>query len=102
MALTIEGIAPGPQVMTSKPDLFWGLIASMWVGNAMLVILNLPLVGMWVKLLKIPYRYLFRGSIMFARSATDSINSRPMDVYLCGIAGILGYLLVSWSASRAR
>ncbi len=93
-ALTIQGIAPGPQVMTSKPELFWGLIASMWIGNAMLVILNLPLVGMWVKLLKIPYRFLFPGIIMFCAVGNYSINNSPMDVYLCGLAGILGYLLV--------
>ena len=61
-ALTIQGIAPGPQVMTQKPDLFWGLIASMWIGNLMLVILNLPLIGLWVSLLKVPYRILFPAS----------------------------------------
>ena len=64
-AMTIQGIAPGPQVMTQKPDLFWGMIASMWIGNAMLVILNLPLVGMWVQFLKIPYRLLFPGITLF-------------------------------------
>src|SRR5690606_22528463 len=58
-ALTIQGIAPGPQVMTQRPDLFWVLVASMWIGNAMLVVLNLPLIGLWVKLLTVPYRILF-------------------------------------------
>jgi putative tricarboxylic transport membrane protein len=100
-ALTIQGIAPGPQVMTSKPDLFWGLIASMWIGNAMLVILNLPLVGMWVKLLKIPYRYLFPGIIMFCAVGNYSINNSAMDVYLCGLFGILGYLLVKFECEPA-
>jgi len=93
-ALTIQGIAPGPQVMTAKPDLFWGLIASMWIGNAMLVILNLPLVGMWVKLLKIPYRWLFPSIIMFCAVGNYSINNSAMDVYLCAVFGILGYTLM--------
>ncbi|MBI1964818.1 MAG: tripartite tricarboxylate transporter permease [Betaproteobacteria bacterium] len=93
-ALTIQGIAPGPQVMTSKPDLFWGLIASMWIGNAMLVVLNLPLVGMWVQLLKIPYRWLFPSIIMFCAVGNYSINNSAMDLYLVGIMGILGYILV--------
>jgi len=92
-ALTIQGIAPGPQVMSSKPDLFWGLIASMWVGNAMLVILNLPLVGLWVKLLQIPYRWLFPSIIMFCAVGNYSLNNSAMDVYLCGLLGILGYVL---------
>ncbi len=93
-ALTIQGIAPGPQVMTARPDLFWGLIASMWVGNAMLVILNLPLVGMWVKLLQIPYRWLFPGIIMFCAVGNYSINNSAMDLYLCAIFGVLGYILM--------
>jgi len=92
-ALTIQGIAPGPQVMTSKPELFWGLIASMWIGNLMLVILNLPLVGMWVKLLQIPYRWLFPSIIMFCAVGNYSINNSPMDLYLVGALGILGYIL---------
>jgi putative tricarboxylic transport membrane protein len=93
-ALTIQGIAPGPQVMTSKPDLFWGLIASMWIGNLMLVVLNLPLVGLWVKLLKIPYRFLFPSIILFCAVGNYSVNNSAMDVYLCAICGILGYALV--------
>ena len=92
-ALTIQGIAPGPQVMTQNPELFWGLIASMWIGNAMLVVLNLPLVGLWVKLLKIPYRWLFPSIVMFCAIGNFSINNSPVDVYLCGVAGILGYVL---------
>jgi putative tricarboxylic transport membrane protein len=100
-ALTIQGIAPGPQVMTSKPDLFWGLIASMWIGNAMLVILNLPLVGLWVKLLQIPYRWLFPSIIMFCAVGNYSINNSAMDVYLCAGFGILGYLLVKLECEPA-
>jgi TctA family transporter len=93
-ALTIQGIAPGPQVMTSKPDLFWGLIASMWIGNLLLVVLNLPLVGMWVQLLKVPYRWLFPSIIMFCAIGNYSVNNSPMDLYLVGIMGVLGYVLV--------
>ena len=100
-ALTIQGIAPGPQVMTSKPDLFWGLIASMWIGNALLVVLNLPLVGLWVKLLQIPYRWLFPSIIMFCAVGNYSINNSPMDLYLVGIAGILGYVLVKLECEPA-
>ncbi|HXF67227.1 MAG TPA: tripartite tricarboxylate transporter permease [Burkholderiales bacterium] len=100
-ALTIQGIAPGPQVMTQKPDLFWGLIASMWVGNLILVILNLPLVGMWVQLLKVPYRWLFPSIIMFSAIGNYSLNNSPMDVYLCAIMGILGYILVKLECEPA-
>jgi len=100
-ALTIQGIAPGPQVMTSKPDLFWGLIASMWVGNAMLVILNLPMVGLWVKLLKVPYHWLFPSIIMFCAIGNYSINNSAMDVYLCALFGILGYILVKLQCEPA-
>jgi TctA family transporter len=64
-AMTIKGIQPGPQVMTSNPELFWGLIASMWVGNLMLVILNLPLIGIWIKLLTVPYRLLYPAILAF-------------------------------------
>jgi TctA family transporter len=100
-ALTIQGIAPGPQVMTSKPDLFWGLIASMWVGNALLVVLNLPLVGLWVRLLKIPYRWLFPSIIMFCAVGNYSLNNSPMDVYMCALFGILGYILVKLECEPA-
>jgi TctA family transporter len=100
-ALTIQGIAPGPQVMTSKPDLFWGLIASMWIGNAMLVILNLPMVGIWVKLLKVPYHWLFPSIIMFCAIGNFSINNSAMDVYLCALFGILGYVLVKLQCEPA-
>jgi TctA family transporter len=93
-ALTIQGIAPGPQVMTAKPDLFWGLIASMWIGNALLVVLNLPLVGMWVQLLKIPYRWLFPSIIMFCAVGNYSINNSPVDLYMVAGFGIVGYILM--------
>ena len=100
-ALTIQGIAPGPQVMTAKPDLFWGLIASMWIGNALLVVLNLPLVGLWVQLLKIPYRWLFPSIIMFCAVGNYSLNNSPVDVYMCALLGVLGYTLAKLECEPA-
>jgi TctA family transporter len=91
-ALTIQGIAPGPQVMTQKPDLFWGLVASMWIGNAMLVILNLPLVGLWVTLLKVPYRLLFPAIMAFSCIGIYSVNNSPFELYLTAIFGIIGFI----------
>jgi TctA family transporter len=91
-ALTIQGIAPGPQVMTQKPDLFWGLVASMWIGNAMLVILNLPLIGLWVALLKVPYRMLFPAIMTFSCIGIYSVNNSAFEVYLAAIFGIIGII----------
>jgi putative tricarboxylic transport membrane protein len=91
-ALMIQGIAPGPQVMTEKPQLFWGLIASMWIGNAMLVVLNLPLIGMWVKLLTVPYRYLFPSILVFMAIGVYSLSNNPFDVLIMAVFGILGYI----------
>ena len=93
-AMTIQGIIPGPQVMTEHASLFWGMIASMWVGNVMLVILNLPLVGLWVKLLQVPYRLLYPAIVFFCAIGIYSINSRALDVYLSAGIGVLGYLLI--------
>src|SRR4051812_2930949 len=78
-AMTIHGIVPGPQVMTKQPELFWGLISSMWVGNLMLVIINLPLVGLWVRLLRVPYRMLFPAILIFCAIGVYSINNAPAD-----------------------
>jgi TctA family transporter len=91
-ALMIQGIAPGPQVMSEKPDLFWGLIASMWLGNAMLVVLNLPLIGMWVKLLTVPYRYLYPSILVFMTIGVYSLSNNPFDVLIMGIFGVVGYI----------
>jgi len=100
-AMTIQGIAPGPQVMTQKPELFWGLIASMWIGNLMLIVLNLPLVGMWVKLLKVPYRWLFPSILMFVCVGNYSINNSSMDIYLAAALGIVGYLFIKLGCEPA-
>ncbi|MEP7139235.1 MAG: tripartite tricarboxylate transporter permease [Caldimonas sp.] len=91
-AMTIKGIQPGPQVMTSNPQLFWGLIASMWVGNAMLVILNLPLIGMWIKLLTVPYRLLFPAITLFCCIGVYTLNNSTFDVYMTAIFALVGYL----------
>jgi TctA family transporter len=100
-ALTIQGIAPGPQVMTQRPDLFWGLIASMWIGNAMLVILNLPLIGLWVKLLQVPYRYLFPAIMVFMAIGVYSVNNLDMDIYLTIFFGLVGYVFVKLKCEPA-
>ena len=100
-ALTIQGIAPGPQVMTQRPELFWGLIASMWIGNAMLVILNLPLVGLWVKLLSVPYRLLFPAIMSFMAIGVYSVNNLDLDIYMTVFFGILGYIFMKLKCEPA-
>jgi len=93
-AMTIHGIVPGPQVMTKQPELFWGMIASMWLGNLMLVVINLPLVGVWVTLLRVPYRLLFPSIIVFCCIGIYSINNSPFDVVISAVFGVIGYWLV--------
>jgi TctA family transporter len=90
-AMTIKGIQPGPQVMTSNPELFWGLIASMWIGNLMLVILNLPLIGIWIKLLTVPYRYLFPAILVFCCIGLYTLSNSTFDVYVSALFGLIGY-----------
>src|SRR5262252_797196 len=93
-AMTIHGIVPGPQVMSKQPELFWGMIASMWIGNLMLVVINLPLVGVWVSLLRVPYRLLYPSIIVFCCIGIYSINNSPTDVSIAAIFGVIGYWLV--------
>ena len=93
-AMTIHNIQPGPQVMTSNPELFWGLIASMWIGNLMLVILNLPLIGMWIKLLTVPYRWLFPAIILFCAIGVYSTNNNTFDIWMVGAFGVIGYMFI--------
>jgi TctA family transporter len=100
-AMTMQGIEPGPQVMTSKPELFWGLIASMWLGNLMLVILNLPLVGVWVRLLQVPYRWLFPSIILFCCVGNYSVSNNAVDLYLTAFVGVLGYVLLKLECEPA-
>lgn len=92
-AMIMQGIVPGPSVATSRPDLFWGVIASMWIGNVMLVLLNLPLVGLWVRLLNVPYYALFPGIILFSSLGIYAINSEIYDVMSISAFGLIGYLL---------
>ncbi len=91
-AMTIHNIQPGPQVMTSHPDLFWGLIVSMWIGNLMLIILNLPLVGLWIKLLKVPYRILFPAILVFCTIGVYSLNYNVFDIWMTAAFGLVGYI----------
>ena len=91
-AMTIHNIQPGPQVMTSNPALFWGLIASMWIGNLMLIILNLPLIGIWVKMLTIPYRHLYPAILVFCCIGVYTVNNNNFDIFMTAIFGIAGYL----------
>ncbi|MFL6570582.1 MAG: tripartite tricarboxylate transporter permease [Burkholderiales bacterium] len=100
-ALMIQGIAPGPQVMNEKPQLFWGLIASMWVGNLMLVVLNLPMIGMWVKLLTVPYRYLYPSILVFMAIGVFSLSNNPFDVLIMAVFGVLGYICVKLECEPA-
>jgi putative tricarboxylic transport membrane protein len=91
-AMTIKGIQPGPQVMTSNPELFWGLIASMWIGNFMLIVLNLPLIGIWIKLLTVPYRMLFPAILAFCCIGLYTLNNNNFDVYMSVLFGLAGYV----------
>ncbi|WP_431280843.1 tripartite tricarboxylate transporter permease [Humitalea sp. 24SJ18S-53] len=91
-ALIIQGIQPGPRMVEAQPDLFWGLIASMWVGNLMLLVINLPMIGMWVKLLQVPYRFLYPSILIFCLIGVYSLNNNTFDVYLTVVFGLCGYL----------
>jgi TctA family transporter len=100
-AMTIHGIVPGPQVMTKQPELFWGMIASMWLGNLMLVVINLPLIGIWVSLLKVPYRFLFPAILIFCCIGVYSVNNSWFEVMLTGIFGVLGYIFTKLGCEPA-
>jgi TctA family transporter len=100
-AMTIHSIQPGPQVMTSNPKLFWGLIVSMWIGNLMLVVLNLPLIGIWVKLLQVPYRLLYPAILLFCCIGVYSIQNSVFDVFLTAIFGVLGWIFVKLECEPA-
>lgn len=100
-ALTMQGIQPGPEVMTSRPELFWGLVSSMFVGNVMLLVLNLPLVGLWARMTQVPYRWLFPAIVVFAAVGNYSLNNSAMDVYLCAAIGVLGYVFAKLDCQPA-
>jgi TctA family transporter len=100
-AFIIQGITPGPQVIEDEPALFWGLVVSMWIGNLILVLLNLPLIGIWVRLLKVPYRVLFPAIVAFACIGTYSINQNVFDIYAIAFFGLLGYVLIKLGGEPA-
>jgi TctA family transporter len=100
-AFIVHGITPGPNVITDEPALFWGLIASMWIGNVLLVLLNLPLIGIWVRLLRIPYEVLFPMIVLFAVIGTYSLGFNAYDVYAIAFFGILGYVLIKCGCEPA-
>jgi putative tricarboxylic transport membrane protein len=91
-AMMIQGIAPGPQVMAERPQLFWGMIVSMWIGNLMLVVLNLPLIGIWIRLLQVPYRLLFPSILVFMAIGVYSVNNNPVDLIIMAAFGVFGLL----------
>ena len=100
-AMTIKGIQPGPQVMTSNPSLFWGLIASMWIGNLMLIILNLPLIGIWIKLLTVPYRLLYPAIMTFCCIGLYTLNNNNFDVYMAAIFSLIGFVFYKLNCEAA-
>jgi putative tricarboxylic transport membrane protein len=100
-ALMIQGIQPGPQAMLQRPELFWGIVASMWIGNLFLLLLNLPLIGLWVRLLAVPYRLLFPAILMFCCIGVYSINNNPFDLFQLVAFSALGYLLLKLGCEPA-
>lgn len=100
-AMTIHNIQPGPQVIASNPELFWGLVASMWIGNAMLLVLNLPMIGLWVKLLTVPYRWLFPSIVLFCAIGVFTTNNTVWDIWMVALFGLLGYILMRLGAEVA-
>ncbi|HYF54811.1 MAG TPA: tripartite tricarboxylate transporter permease, partial [Salinarimonas sp.] len=91
-ALIVQGVQPGPSVMTEQPALFWGLVVSMWVGNLFLLVLNLPLIGLWVRMIAVPYRLLYPAILVFCAVGVFSLNTSTFDVHLMALFGLLGYV----------
>jgi TctA family transporter len=100
-AMIIQGIQPGAQVMEQRPELFWGLIASMWIGNLMLLVINLPLIGLWTSLLKVPYRLLFPCILVFACIGVYSVGTSPFEIMLTAFFGLLGYTFLKLDCEPA-
>ncbi|MGE0153022.1 MAG: tripartite tricarboxylate transporter permease [Reyranellaceae bacterium] len=100
-AMIIAGIQPGPNVMTTKPDLFWGVVASMWIGNLFLVIINLPLIGIWVRLLTVPYRFLYPAILLFCCIGAYSIQNSSFHLVLLVGSGVLGYVFLKLGCEPA-
>ncbi len=100
-AMIIQGIQPGPAVMTEQPTLFWGLIASMWIGNFFLIVLNLPMIGLWVRMITVPYHYLYPAILMFCSIGVFSLNNSDFDIYLMALFGLFGYICAKLDAEPA-
>jgi TctA family transporter len=100
-AMIIHGIQPGPAVVTKQPELFWGVIVSMWVGNLFLVILNLPMIGLWVRLCQVPYHLLYPAILVFCAIGVFSLNNSEFDVYLMALFGLLGYVFAKLQCEPA-
>ena len=100
-AMIIQGIQPGPSVMTEQPALFWGLIVSMWLGNVMLLVLNLPLIGLWVRMISVPYHLLYPAIIVFCGIGVFSLNNATFDVFMMAVFGLLGYVFRKLDAEPA-
>jgi putative tricarboxylic transport membrane protein len=91
-AMIIQGIQPGPSVIKEQPALFWGIIVSMWIGNFFLIILNFPLIGLWVRMIMVPYRLLYPSILVFCAIGVFSLRNSVFDIYLMGLFGVLGYV----------
>jgi putative tricarboxylic transport membrane protein len=100
-ALMVHGITPGPKLVTEHPDLFWGVIASMYLGNTVLLILNLPLIGLWVQVLRVPYRVLFPAILVFCAIGAYSMDNNLSDVYTMVIFGVIGWLMKRYGYDAA-
>lgn len=100
-AMIIQGIQPGPSVITEQPALFWGIVVSMWIGNFFLVVLNLPMIGMWVRMVSVPYHYLFPAILVFCGVGVFSLNNTEFDIYLMALFGLLGYIFVKLDCEPA-
>ncbi|HWO42800.1 MAG TPA: tripartite tricarboxylate transporter permease [Candidatus Eisenbacteria bacterium] len=100
-AMIIQGIQPGPSVITEQPALFWGIVVSMWIGNLILVILNLPLIGLWVRLIMVPYQLLYPAILVFTGIGVFSLNNSEFDIYVMALFGFLGYVLLKLGCEPA-
>jgi putative tricarboxylic transport membrane protein len=99
--LMIQGIQPGPLLIREHPDIFWGLISSMYMGNVMLLVLNLPLIPVWVRIIRIPYSYLFPSILVFCLIGSYTLNNNLADVFVMGIFGVVGYLMKRFNIEAA-
>jgi TctA family transporter len=100
-AMIIQGIQPGPSVITEQPALFWGIIVSMWIGNLFLVVLNLPMIGLWVRMIMVPYHLLYPAIVVFTAIGVFSLNNREFDVYLMALFGVFGYIFAKLGCESA-